>query len=113
MLKSSDLAAPDADMLPAGLQVFSLQVDQASRNPVTDGDPQRWLYTRQGFHSPDDPATALMPIDGRYADPEPDYPATDEGNRLAIGVSDASRLKEGAYRSCFIIHDTNHHTGEN
>ena len=110
--KGGDLAAPDADMLPDGLQVVSLQVDEASRNPVTNDDPDKWLYTRQGFYNPAGQPTAQMLMDGRYADPEPDYPATDEGNRLAIGVSNPGALREGAYQSCFIVHDTDDDTGE-
>ena len=110
--KGGDLAAPDADMLPDGLQVVSFQVDEASRNPVTNDDPEKWLYTRQGFYDPAGQPAAQTLMDGRYADPEPDYPATDEGNRLAIGVSNASALREGAYQSCFIVHDTDDDTGE-
>ena len=105
--RGGDLAAPDADMLPAGLQVVKLQVDGASVNPLND------LYTRQGFY---EPSGAVMPQelddDGRYADPEPDYPDTDNGMRLAIGVDDASMMKEGDYLSCFIVHDTDDDTGE-
>ena len=49
---------------------------------------------------------------GRYADPEPDYPDTDSGMRLAVGVSDKDMLEVGEYLSCFIVHDTDDDTGE-
>ena len=105
--QGDDLAGPDARELPVGLQVVKLQVDGASVNPLND------LYTRQGFYMPTGAVMAQDPnADGHYADPEPDYPDTDNGMRLAIGVADASMLKEGDYLSCFIVHDTDDDTGE-
>ncbi len=96
----------NANVLPAGLQVVKLMVDEASVNPLNS------LYTRQGPYTPTGAVTPQEMTDGRYADPEPDYPTTDNGYRLAIGVADASMLKEGEYLSCFIVHDTDDDTGE-
>ena len=107
--EGGDLSAPNANVLPAGFQVVRLMVDQDSVNPLND------LYTRQGFHMPEDAVTVtpqMMSDDGRYEDPEPDYPETDNGYRLAIGVSDKDMLKEEHYLSCFIVHDTDNDTGE-
>ncbi len=104
--RGGDLAAPNANVLPAGLQVVKLMVDEDSVNPLNS------LYTRQGFYRPTGAVTPQMMTNGRYADPEPDYPTTDNGYRLAIGVADASMLKEGEYLSCFIVHDTDDDTGE-
>ena len=106
--RGGDLAGPEANMLPAGLQVVKLMVDADSVNPLND------LYTRQGFlHKPSAAVMEqMMDNDGRYADPEPDYPDTDSGMRLAVGVSDAYMLKEGEHLSCFIVHDTDDDTGE-
>ena len=104
--EGGDLSAPNANVLPAGLQVVKLMVDQDSVNPLND------LYTRQGFHMPEKAVTPQMMDDGRYEDPEPDYPETDNGYRLAIGVSDKDMLKEEHYLSCFIVHDTDNDTGE-
>ena len=102
-----DLSAPNANILPDGLGVFKLMVDGASINPLND------LYTRQGPHMPDgDVMLQMMDDDGQYTDPEPDYPDTDNGMRLAIGVSDGSQLAVGNYQSCFIVHDTDEVTGE-
>ena len=104
--RGGDLAGPDANMLPAGLQVVKLMVDADSVNPLND------LHTRQGFHPSDAVMEQMMDKDGRYADPEPDYPDTDSGMRLAIGVSDKDMLEVGEYLSCFIVHDTDDDTGE-
>ena len=105
--RDGDLVAADADELPDGLRVVKLQVDDASVNPLND------LYTRQGFYEPAGAVMAQMKnADGHYADPEPDYPETDTGMRLAIGVADASMMSEGDYLSCFIVHDTDDDTGE-
>ena len=104
--EGGDLSAPNANVLPAGFQVVKLMVDQDSVNPLND------LYTRQGFHMPEKAVTPQMMDDGRYEDPEPDYPETDNGYRLAIGVSDKDMLKEEHYLSCFIVHDTDNDTGE-
>ena len=107
--EGGDLSAPNANVLPAGFQVVRLMVDQDSVNPLND------LYTRQGFHMPGEAVTVtpqMMSDDGRYEDPEPDYPETDNGYRLAIGVSDKDMLKEEHYLSCFIVHDTDNDTGE-
>ena len=69
--------------------------------------------TRQGFHKSSDAVMEqMMDTEGRYADPEPDYPDTDSGMRLAIGVSDKDMLEVGEYLSCFIVHDTDDDTGE-
>ena len=105
--EGGDLSAPEAYVLPAGLQVVKLQVDDASINPLND------LYTRQGLHTPAgavDPQTLDMAH--RYQDPEPNYPGTDDGYRLALGVSNAGLLVEEQYLSCFIVHDTDNDTGE-
>ena len=105
--EGGDLSAPKANVLPAGFQVVRLMVDQDSVNPLND------LYTRQGFHMPEDAVIPqMMSDDGRYEDPEPLYPETDNGYRLAIGVSDKDMLKEEHYLSCFIVHDTDDDTGE-
>ena len=105
--EGGDLSAPNANVLPAGFQVVRLMVDEDSVNPLND------LYTRQGFHMPEDAVIPqMMSDDGRYEDPEPDYPETDNGYRLAIGVSDKDMLKEEHYLSCFIVHDTDNDTGE-
>ena len=104
--EGGDLSAPNANVLPAGFQVVRLMVDQDSVNPLND------LYTRQGFHMPEDVVIPQMMSAGRYEDPEPDYPETDNGYRLAIGVSDKDMLKEEHYLSCFIVHDTDNDTGE-
>ena len=100
-----DLSAPNANVLPKGLGVFKLMVDEDSINPLNN------LYTRQGPHMSDDAMLQMMD-DGQYTDPEPDYPETDNGYRLAIGVSDGSQLAVGNYQSCFIVHDTDDVTGE-
>ena len=60
----------------------------------------------------EDAMLQMMDDDGQYTDPEPDYPETDNGYRLAIGVSDGSQLAVGNYQSCFIVHDTDDVTGE-
>lgn len=102
-----DLSAPNANILPDGLGVFKLMVDDASINPLND------LYTRQGPHDPaGDAMMQMMDDEGYYTDPEPDYPDTDNGYRLAIGVSEGSQLAVGNYQSCFIVHDTDEVTGE-
>ena len=107
--KGGDLSAPDANVLPAGLQVVKLMVDGDSVNPLND------LYTRQGFHMPEDASTVMaqmMDDEGMYEDPEPDYPDMDRGYRLAIGVSDQNMLEEQNRLGCFIVHDTDNDTGE-
>ena len=107
--KGGDLSAPDANVLPAGLQVVKLMVDGDSVNPLND------LYTRQGFHMPEDASTVMaqmMDDEGMYEDPEPDYPDMDRGYRLAIGVADQNMLEEQNRLGCFIVHDTDNDTGE-
>ena len=104
--KGGDLSAPDANILPAGLQVVSLMVDAASINPLNS------LYTRQGFHVPAGAVMVQTMDEGRYEDPEPKYPDVDNGNRLAIGVSNKDMLTVGNYQGCFIVHDTDTDTGE-
>ena len=110
--RGGDLAGPDANMLPAGLQVVKLMVDKDSRNPLTNEDSDKWLYTRQGPYKSSDVMEQMLDADSRYADPEPDYPDTDSGMRLAVGVSDKDMLEVGEYLSCFIVHDTDDDTGE-